>query len=260
MLPPISFLNDLAEFAAAETLPRFRNGTSVVNKHASGFDPVTEADRAAETAIRRAIEASWPDHGILGEEHGAMGMDRDFVWVIDPIDGTRAFISGLPVWGTLVGLYEKNRAIMGLMDQPFTGERFVAGPEGAYYSRQGSDRAPLKVRDCEALEHATLFTTAPELYAGETARRFETLRASVRLTRFGCDCYAFGLLAAGHIDIVVERGLQPYDIAALIPIIEQAGGIVTTWAGERPEQGGDIVACGSRAVHEAAMKLLYGQG
>lgn len=256
MLPPLSFLDELADLAAAETLPRFRTGASVVNKHSSGFDPVTEADRAAEAAIREAIEAAWPDHGILGEEHGSTGTDRELVWVIDPIDGTRAFISGLPVWGTLIGLYDNGRAVMGVMDQPFTGERFVAGPEGAFYSRSGSAQSALRVRDCEALEHATLFTTAPELYVGEAAARFENLRQSVRLTRFGCDCYAFALLAAGHIDIVMESGLQPYDIAALIPIIEQAGGIVTTWDGDRPEGGGDIIACGSRHVHDAARAIL----
>jgi histidinol phosphatase-like enzyme (inositol monophosphatase family) len=258
MLPPLAFLDELADLAAAETLPRFRSRMSVANKREAGFDPVTEADHAAETAIRRAIEAAWPEHGILGEEHGATGTDRELVWVIDPIDGTRAFISGLPVWGTLIGLYHQGRAVMGMMDQPFTGERFVAGPDGAFYSRDGSARTPLNVRNCEALEHATLFTTAPELYAGDAAGRFGSLRGAVRLTRFGCDCYAFALLAAGHIDIVVESGLQPYDIAALIPIIEQAGGIVTTWDGGRPEGGGDIVACGSRRIHAAAMAILTG--
>lgn len=256
-LPDMAFLGCLADAAARETLPRFRRRAAVTNKLETGFDPVTEADRGAEAAIRAIIEQAYPDHGILGEEHGGVGLERDYVWVIDPIDGTRAFISGLPVWGTLIGLYHRDRAIMGLMDQPFTGERFIGGPKGARYCGPGGEEA-LKVRDCDRLAQATLFTTSPSLYSEASQWRYDALERSVNLPRYGCDCYAFALLAAGHVDVVVEGGLQPYDIAALIPIIEQAGGVVSDWQGNRPENGGDIIACGSRRVHEEALRLLGG--
>lgn len=256
-LPPFAFLDRLAEAAAAETLPRFRRNGDIVNKLAAGFDPVTEADRAAETAIRALINEAYPDHGILGEEHGAEGVEREFLWVIDPIDGTRAYISGLPVWGTLVGLYRNGRAVMGLMDQPFIGERLTAGPGAARYDGPGGASA-LSVRDCGSLAEAVMFTTSPKIIRDDRIQRYERLEASTRLARYGCDCYAFGLLAGGHVDIVVESGLQPYDIAALIPIVEEAGGVVTDWQGGRPEQGGDIIACGSRMVHEEALSILRG--
>jgi histidinol phosphatase-like enzyme (inositol monophosphatase family) len=237
MLPDRSFFDSLAEAAKAETLPRFRTGLSVVNKLASGFDPVTEGDRAAETAIRALIEQAFPDHGILGEEHENVGLDRDNIWVIDPIDGTRAFISGLPVWGTLIGFQSNGHATMGMMDQPITGERYFA---------DGS------------LSDAILFTTSPHIFTGEEAKRYRSIEEQVRLFRYGCDCYAYALLASGHVDLVVESSLKPYDIGALIPIIEQAGGVVTTWDGGRPEPGGNIVAAGSRAVHAQALALLSG--
>ncbi|TPW29949.1 histidinol-phosphatase [Pararhizobium mangrovi] len=255
MSADFAFLEELAEAAARETLSRFRQPIDVANKETGGFDPVTEADRAAETAIRDLIGERFPEDGILGEEHGSASADSARLWVIDPIDGTRAFISGLPVWGTLVGLYEDGRAVLGMMDQPFTGERFLAGGEGAVL-RTASGERPLAVRDCETLSRATLFTTSPKLHTGANAERYERLEQVVRLPRYGCDCYAFALLAAGHVDLVVESGLKPYDIAGLIPLVERAGGVVTTWTGGRPEQGGDIVAAGSAAVHEAALAVL----
>lgn len=257
MTADLEFLDELAEAAARETLPRFRSRLAVANKLDAGFDPVTEADRMAEEAIRGLILARFPDHGILGEEHGNLNAGSRHLWVIDPIDGTRAFISGVPVWGTLVGFYEDGRALLGLMDQPFTGERFLAGPGGAFYRRAGEERR-LKASGCEDLGSAVLFTTSPHLHEGGRQESYATLERSVRLARYGCDCYAFAMLAAGNIDIVVESGLKPYDIAGLIPIIEQAGGIVTTWQGDRPEQGGDIVASASRALHEQALAILGG--
>jgi histidinol phosphatase-like enzyme (inositol monophosphatase family) len=255
MLPDRSFFDRLADAAKAETMPRFRVGTSVLNKLEGGFDPVTEADRSAEAAIRALIEKSFPDHGILGEEHGNIGLDRDHVWVIDPIDGTRAFISGLPVWGTLIGLYRHGKAVMGLMDQPFTGERYFADGEKALYRGPDGERV-LATRPCKALSDAVLFTTSPHLYTGERKERFEALQAKVRLFRYGCDCYAFALLAAGHVDLVVECGLKPYDVGGLIPLIEQAGGVITNWQGERAEMGGEIIAAGSRELHEQALEAL----
>ena len=255
MIPDLAFLNRLADAAKAETLPRFRTGVAIDNKYKVGFDPVTEADQAAEAAIRALIQAEFPDHGILGEEHGGEGLDQDYVWVIDPIDGTRAFISGLPVWGTLVGLYHHGRAIMGLMDQPFTGERYLTVGEGTYYRGPEGEKR-LKTRACATLGEATMFTTSPFLYAPVAAGSYKALEAQVRLARYGCDCYAFALLASGHVDLVCEGGLKPYDIAALIPLIEQAGGIVTDWKGGRPEQGGDILAAGDPALHAQALALL----
>ncbi len=255
MLPDRAFFDRLADAARAETLPRFRTGTGVVNKLDAGFDPVTEGDRAAETAIRSLIEAHFPEHGILGEEHGNVGLDRDYVWVIDPIDGTRAFISGLPVWGTLIGLYHKGEAVMGLMDQPFTGERYFAADGVATYRGPGGDSV-LTSRKGVGLSDAILFTTSPHLFPGATRAAFESLQQKVQLFRYGCDCYAFALLAAGHVDIVVEGGLKPYDVGGLIPLIEQAGGVITAWDGGPAEMGGEIIAAGSPELHAAALAVL----
>lgn len=256
MYPDRAFFDRLADAARAETLPRFRSGLDVTNKHAAGFDPVTEGDRAAELAIRALVKDAFPDHGFLGEEHETYGLDRNLVWVVDPIDGTRAFISGVPVWGTLIGLREKGRAIMGLMDQPFTGERYFADGSASWYSGPGGDRS-LRTRDCAALSEAILFTTSPHIF-GADLEAYTRVEEKVRLFRYGVDCYAYALLAAGHVDLVVENGLKPYDVGALIPIVEQAGGIMTTWDGGRPEDGGRILAAGSRAVHDEAMALLNG--
>ena len=255
MLPDRAFFDRLAIAAAEQTLPRFRTGISVANKEAAGFDPVTEGDQAAETAIRVLIEEHFPDHGILGEEHGSVGLDRDYVWVIDPIDGTRAFISGLPVWGTLIGLYHKGEAVMGLMDQPFTQERyFAAGGQTVYSDRHGEQ--VLKARTGVTLEDAILFTTSPHLYAGGIKDRFEELQSRVRLARYGCDCYAFALLAGGHVDLVIECGLKPYDVGGLIPLIEQAGGVITDWNGGPAEMGGEVIAAGSPELHAEALAIL----
>lgn len=255
-LPPVEFLFRLADAADRETLPRFRQAGAVDNKEAEAFDPVTEADRAAERAIRALIEADYPSHAILGEEHGSSG-DGALRWVIDPIDGTRAFISGVPVWGTLIGLYVENRARLGIMSQPFTGERFWAdGTRSFRADRTG--RTENRVRKTAAIDEAIVFTTTPRLFRGDLLERFETLEAKARLTRFGTDCYAFAMLAAGQVDLVVEAGLKPYDIAALIPIIEQAGGIVTTLEGDRAEDGGDVVAAATPALHTAALEILNG--
>lgn len=255
MLPEIAFFDAIAEAAAAETLPRFRMPAAIDNKHAGGFDPVTEADRAAEVAIRRLITERYPEHGILGEEHGDVGLDRDYVWVIDPIDGTRAFISGLPVWGTLVGLYHKGRAVMGMMDQPFTGERFIAEPGSATVRRNGKV-SPLRARQNVSLDRAIMMTTSPSIFSEELEPLYQRVEKSVQLARYGCDCYAYAMVASGYIDLVVEAGLKPYDVGGLIPLIEEAGGVITTWSGDRPENGGSIVAAGSPDLHAAALDVL----
>ncbi|MCT8997716.1 histidinol-phosphatase [Chelativorans intermedius] len=255
--PTPDFMRRLAAAAAAETLPRFRGQGAVTNKHAAGFDPVTEADRAAEEAIRALIRSHFPGHGILGEEFGAEGTDNSHVWVIDPIDGTRAFISGLPLWGTLVGLTVEGRAVAGMMSQPFTGELYYADGEGAHYEGPGGGRR-LAVRPTTRLEEATLCTTTPALFDAPRRKLYDRVEAAVRLPRYGTDCYAYAMVAAGHVDLVIESGLNAYDIVALIPIIEQAGGVVTTWDGGRAEGGGDIVAAATPELHQRALELLRG--
>ena len=255
MQPDLDFMHELADAAAAETLPRFRNGTAVVNKEAGGFDPVTEADRAAEAAIRDLIRQRFPDHGIMGEEYGSEALGAEFVWVIDPIDGTRAFISGLPVWGTLIGLYRNGRSFLGLMDQPFTGERYMADPDGAHYRGPGR-QGRIESRPCAGLSDATLFTTSPHLFSGSEERAYRAVEGRVNMFRYGCDCYAYTLVASGNADLVVENGLKAYDIGGLIAILESAGAVVTDWQGNRPENGGNIIAAGSPQVHEEALALL----
>lgn len=255
------FFVELAEAAARETLPRFRAHGAIADKGTVGglkaYDPVTEADRAAEVAIRALIEARYPDHGILGEEHGSVGLDRDHVWVIDPIDGTRAFITGIPVWGTLVGLTKGGKAIAGMMAQPYTGELFYA-LDGKSLRRSGASETPNAVSGITDLSRATLFTTTPHLFKGEARRRYDAVESKVKLFRYGCDCYAYCMLAAGFVDLVIETALQPYDIVALVPIIEAAGGIVTDWDGSRPEKGGNIIAAATPELHAAAMAIMNG--
>lgn len=258
MATDFTFLRHLADAAANQTLPRFRNNASVANKLEDGFDPVTEADREAERAIRKHINQTHPDHGILGEEFGAENTDNQFVWVIDPIDGTRAFISGVPVWGTLVGLMEDGDAIAGLMSQPFTGELYMAADGEAVLEWSGN-RRPLTASTTTSLDDAIMFTTTPKLFEGAELEGYERLESRVKLARYGCDCYAFSLLASGHADLVVEPGvLQPYDIVGLIPLIEAAGGVVTRWDGGPAETGGNVVAAATPALHEAALRQLNG--
>jgi myo-inositol-1(or 4)-monophosphatase len=255
MLPDRTFFDRLADAASAETLPRFRTGLDVTDKGGQYYDPVTEGDQMAEAAIRALIEAEYPGHGILGEEHGSMGLDREFVWVIDPIDGTRAFIAGVPVWGTLIGLYQRGRARMGLIDQPFTGERYFADGERSHYSGPGGARI-LKTSGRTRVADAILFTTSPHLLKDEDERRYQNVESRVRLFRYGIDCYAYALLAGGHVDLVIENSLKPYDVGGIIPVVEQAGGIMTTWTGGRPEMGGHIIAAATAELHAEALDLL----
>jgi histidinol phosphatase-like enzyme (inositol monophosphatase family) len=249
------FMRRIAAAAAGETLPRFRGAADVVNKLEAGFDPVTEADREAEQAIKRVILEAYPEHGILGEEHGTVNEGADHMWVIDPIDGTRAFISGLPVWGTLVGLTVAGEAVAGMMSQPFTGELFYADGEASRYEGPGGPRV-LKARKTTRLADATLFTTTPALFKGSKRAVYDRFETMVRMPRYGADCYAFAMVAAGQVDIVTDPGLKPYDIVALIPIIEQAGGVVTTFDGGPAEKGGDILAAATPELHAAAMEAL----
>lgn len=254
-----AFVNELATRSGQAILPFFRTAMSIDDKAPGGvFDPVTEADRAGESIMRHLIKRHFPTHGINGEEFGIENPDAEYVWVLDPIDGTRAFMSGLPLWGTLIGLTRNGKPAFGMMHQPFTGERFFGDGGGATYLGPGGERK-LRTRRCASLEEATMSTTSPRLFKGDALAAFERAEAAVRMTRFGCDCYAYCMLAAGHFDLVIEDGLQPYDIVALIPIIEGAGGIVTSWDGGDASRGGSILAAGDRRIHEQAMALLAGR-
>ncbi|MGB6117693.1 MAG: histidinol-phosphatase [Mesorhizobium sp.] len=257
MIVEAAFMRRIAAAAAKETLPRFRAAGAVANKLDAGFDPVTEADQQAELAIRAVLAETYPDHGIFGEEHGRTNENSRHVWVIDPIDGTRAFISGLPVWGTLVGLTVDGDAVAGMMSQPFTGELYYADGAGSHYEGPGGPKK-LATRRTSELSDASLFTTSPSLFKGGKRDAYDRLEAAVRLPRYGTDCYAFAMVASGHADIAFDAGLQPYDIVALIPIIEQAGGVVTTSTGGPAELGGDIVASANPVIHEKALKLYNG--
>lgn len=249
------FLEDLAEASTAAIMPHFRQGFDVDNKLDTGFDPVTIADRDGETAMRALINSTFPDHGILGEEHGPEKLDADHVWVLDPIDGTRAFITGLPTWGTLIGLRTAGKPSLGMMVQPFIGERFAGDCRQAWYRGPQGTRT-LSARRCSRLEDASIFTTTPVLFTETERAAFDRIEASARLSRYGTDCYAYCMVAAGHGDAVIESGLQAYDIVALVPIIEGAGGVVTTWTGGSPSEGGRILASGDPRLHDKLLKEL----
>jgi myo-inositol-1(or 4)-monophosphatase len=249
--------HELADLAGKAVLPFFRRAVAVENKAGkNGFDPVTAADKAAERAIRRHLKATHPDHGVLGEEFGATQGSSPYTWVIDPIDGTKAFITGTPLWGTLIGLAHSGSAVLGVMDQPFTGERVTAAGDGTRWRGADGRSRRVKTRACPRLDDAMIATTSPDLLSERELEAFVSLKKRARLTRYGGDCYAYCLLAAGHFDLVAECGLKPHDVMALIPIIEEAGGVITTWDGNRPEAGGRIVAAGDRRLHEAALRVL----
>jgi myo-inositol-1(or 4)-monophosphatase len=252
-----AFIDRLATAAGETILPFFRTSLlGVENKcDARGFDPVTEADRAAEAVMRRMIKASFPQHGIVGEEFGNQNEDAEYVWMLDPIDGTKSFIAGFPIWGTLIALLHRGMPVYGMMHQPYIGERFSGDNRSASYQGPSNGRK-LAVRRCASLKEATSFTTSPLLMNADDRAAFGKVEAEVRLTRYGGDCYSYCMLAAGHLDLVIETELKPYDIAALIPIITGAGGVITTWEGEPAQGGGRVVAAGDPRVHEAALTLL----
>jgi myo-inositol-1(or 4)-monophosphatase len=256
----LSFAHELADTSAAAIRPHFRKSISVTNKASPGdFDPVTAADTAAERAIRKAIDSHWPEHGVIGEEYAHTREGARYRWVIDPIDGTRAFIMGSPLWGTLIGLLDGDEPVLGLMDQPFTGERFWTGPRESYRREADGKARRLKTREGVGLAEAILTTTHPDLLAkGKEQKAFARLKSQARMSRYGGDCYSYCLLAAGFVDLVVETGLKPHDIVALIPIIERAGGRVTTWTGEPATAGGRIIAAGNAELHAEAMAVLAG--
>jgi len=253
----LAFAHRLADAAGSVIRPYFRKRIDVNDKGAAGFyDPVTEADLRAEETIRALIATSYPQDGILGEELGDAPGTSGYRWVIDPIDGTRAFIAGQPLWGTLIALEYHGVPELGIIDQPILGERFL-GYAGKASLITPDGTSALKTRACAHLKDALLSTTHPWDYFDESeGPAFVRLAQRVQMSRFGGDCYAYGLLAAGFIDIVVEAQLKPWDVAALIPIIEGAGGSITDWEGRPVENGGKVLATGDKRVHVEALAIL----
>lgn len=256
----LSFADILADAARTAILPHFRAQPGVTNKLDDGrFDPVTEADQAAERAMRAQIEREFPEHGVLGEEYGERESRSGYQWILDPIDGTRAFISGLPTWGVLIGLYYEGRPLIGVMDQPYLDERYRGWNDGANVTARGATQT-LKTRKCASLSEATISTTDPYLFHGEEAEAFARVRAEAKLVRYGYDCYAYCMIAAGHLDGVVESNLKTFDIAALIPILTGAGGGVCSWDGGDASQGGRVLAWGDARVRDETLALTQSVG
>jgi myo-inositol-1(or 4)-monophosphatase len=254
-----AFVDELATVSGEIILPFFRTSLVVDNKAGPrGFDPVTAADRAAESAMRTLIDRNFPEHGILGEEYGSDRANAEYVWVLDPIDGTKSFIAGMPAWGTLIALTRFGEPVYGMMHQPFIGERFTGDGNAASYRGPAGPRA-LEVRSCAALDQAMMFTTSPLLMSDADRGCFGKVEQKVRLSRYGGDCYAYCMLAAGLVDLVIETELKPHDVAALIPIIAGAGGIMTNWENGPAQAGGRIVAAGDPRVHAQALELLNSQ-
>ena len=244
-----------ADAAAAHTLPLFRTKLAIDNKLETGFDPVTEADKGAERVIRAIIADAFPDHAIIGEEWGSTG-DSRYAWIIDPVDGTRAFISGAPVWGTLIGFAVDGVARAGIMSQPFIGEAFLAVPGHSRYERGGLSQ-PNRTSAVTDLAAARVFTTTPRLFnTSEMGAKWRAIESATRLQRFGMDCYGYALLAAGHADLVIEPYLNTYDIAALVPIIREAGGAIACWDGSEPTGGGNVVAAASAELLDRALDVI----
>ncbi|MEM1315791.1 MAG: histidinol-phosphatase [Pseudomonadota bacterium] len=248
-----------ADAARAAILRHFRSADlAAENKDGGGgYDPVTAADKEAEAAIRAVLARERPEDGVFGEEEGVQAGSSGLTWVVDPIDGTRAFVIGAPTWGVLIALNDGTRPALGLMDQPWTRERFWGDGTRAWLERDGA-RTPLRTRRGAALAEARLCTTFPEVGSEADRLAFERVRDRVRLTRYGLDCTGYALLAAGGVDLVIEAGLAPYDIQALIPLVEGAGGVVTTWEGGDAQQGGRILAAASETLHAQALALLAG--
>jgi myo-inositol-1(or 4)-monophosphatase len=250
-----AFVDELAQISGETILPFFRTSLAIENKKPDGFDPVTAADRAAENAMRDRIRKNFPEHGIVGEEYGNERADAEYVWALDPIDGTKSFINGMPTWGTLIGLMRFGEPVFGVMHQPFTRELFSGDGGAAHYRGPGGPR-DLRVRPCAGLADASMATTSPLLMNDKDRAAFARVEKKARLSRYGGDCYAYCMLASGHIDLIIETELKPYDILPLIPIISGAGGIVTTWDNGSPHNGGRIVAAGDKRVHDAALAML----
>ena len=253
------FLLDLNRASAGAILPLFRGDHGLEDKGKPGaFDPVTAADRGAEAAIRKLIGERHPAHGVIGEEYGEDRPDAEFVWVIDPIDGTRAFVAGLPLWTTLIGLRFEGRPVLGSIGQPYLGELYIGSPAGGSRLISGDVTKPLKVRECPLLTQAVIATTdADACFNGAERGAWAQVRAASRLARFGCDAYAYAMVAAGAMDLVLEAGLQSWDVEAAVPVIEGAGGMVTDWRGDPiGRHGGQMAIAGDRRCLDEALVAL----
>jgi inositol-phosphate phosphatase/L-galactose 1-phosphate phosphatase/histidinol-phosphatase len=248
----LALAGDLADAAGEAIRPHFRQPIAVTDK--PDLSPVTVADRAAETAMRRLIAARFPEHGIIGEEYGPERADSEFVWVLDPIDGTKSFISGVPLFGTLIALARQGRPILGIIDQPISRERWI-GAAGHATTFNGT---AIRCRSCAALAAATVFSTSPDMFKGADAAAHGRVAKAAKLVRFGADCYAYGLLAHGFIDLVIEASLKPYDFSAMVPIVEGAGGIATDWRGKPLSLASDgrVLVAGDVGAHREALALL----
>jgi myo-inositol-1(or 4)-monophosphatase len=257
----IAFAHKLADTSGELIRPYFRQRIEITDKglaRGTTFDPVTAADKGGEKAIRAVIERERPNDGIVGEEFEEKPSANGYTWILDPVDGTRAFITGRHEWGSLIGLEENGRAVLGILDQPVLRERFI-GVNGKAELLSDGVRVPLQVRACADLSQAVLCATHPDAYfSAEEQEAFRRVQRAVRMSRFGGDCYIFGVLALGFVDLIVESTFHRWDVAALIPIIEGAGGVITNWQGGSCAHGGQILAAGDPRVHAAAVKLLAG--
>ena len=254
----MAFLEVLIEAAGEVALKYFRSDLTVTDKRQKGkaFDPVTRADRETEEFIRQRIAEEYPGHSIIGEEFGAKSGSGTYTWLIDPIDGTRGFISGTPMWGVLVGLKRGSDCLVGAMRQPYTGETWIGDGRAAYFIRR-QERTRIRVREHTGLDKAIICCTHPAMYPTDEAReKFMGVVDRCRFSRFGTECLGYGMLASGYVDLVVEGGLSEYDIMPLIPIVEGAGGIITDWQGNPALNGGLIVAAASEKLHSEALELL----
>ena len=252
-----AFLVELNRASAAAILPLFRADHGLENKLAGGFDPVTEADKSAERAIRQLIAERYPDHGVIGEEYGEDRPDAAFVWVLDPVDGTRAFIAGLPLWTTLIGLRHEGRPVLGSIGQPYIGELYIGGRQtGSRLISRGGE-TPLRVRACPRLTDAIICTTDPAILTGPELGAWTQVRAAAKLARLGLDAYGYAMVAAGTMDLALDTGLKVWDAEAPIAVIEGAGGFVTHWDGsEARSDGGKFAFVGDRGCLEDALMTL----
>ncbi|MFZ5791562.1 MAG: histidinol-phosphatase [Pseudomonadota bacterium] len=248
----VAFAEALADASGAVVRRYFRSPLDIITKQ--DLSPVTIADREAEAAIRELIQAQYPDHGMIGEEHGPERADAEFVWVLDPIDGTKSFVSGRPLFGTLIALCRAGQPILGVIDHPALGERWV----GALGHPTIFQKRPVKTRPCVTLGDAHLFASSPHQFAGEDAPRFDRLRKDCKMVVYGSDCYHYGILASGFGDLAIEASLGIYDYLAVVPVVEGAGGIVTDWEGKplTIASGDKVLAAGDRRIHEQALRMV----
>ena len=248
----IGLAEQLAEAARGVVMPHFRKPLAIDAK--PNQSPVTIADKQAEAAMRELIEAAYPDHGIIGEEFPNARTDAEFVWVLDPIDGTQSFVTGKPLFGTLIALLHQGSPVLGVIDMPALGERWV-GRQDQLTTFNGN---PVHARACDGLAQAWLYATSPQMFEDADFPAFERLRKQARRTIYGAECMAYGLLANGTVDLVCEGTMKLYDYAAVVPIVEGAGGVITDWRGADlgPNSGGNVLASGDKRIHAAAIKLL----